>query len=178
MPEVFLLDTNCFIEAENKWYPHSVFSGFWDWLDREANKGNLKSIDKVYKELLVNFNPKRDREKSSRAFLYEWLSKHKSMFVSSIQASNKHFEEIYKVLVEKKKSTEINDFLGNGKCADPSLISVAREMSWTLVTCEKFDDKKNKQGKVKIPSVCKDMNVSCLYMHALWKSFQPNFPLK
>lgn len=103
MPEVFLLDTNCFIEAENKWYPHSVFSGFWDWLDREANKGNLKSIDKVYKELLVNFNPKGDHKKSSRAFLYEWVSKHKSMFVSSIQASNKHFGEIYKILVEKKK---------------------------------------------------------------------------
>lgn len=48
----YLLDTNVFIEAKNRYYGFDFAPGFWDWLDREHATGNVFSVQKVRDELI------------------------------------------------------------------------------------------------------------------------------
>src|SRR6516162_5390261 len=47
----YLLDSNVFIEAKNKYYQFSLCPGFWDWLIRENANGKIFSHDSVLSEL-------------------------------------------------------------------------------------------------------------------------------
>jgi len=47
----YLLDSNVFIEAKNKYYQFSLCPGFWDWLIRENANGKIFSHDGVLNEL-------------------------------------------------------------------------------------------------------------------------------
>jgi len=47
----YLLDSNVFIEAKNKYYQFSLCPGFWDWLIRENANGKIFSHDSVLREL-------------------------------------------------------------------------------------------------------------------------------
>lgn len=49
--EVYLLDSNVFIEAHQTSYPFDVVPGFWNKLIELSNKGIIRSIDKVKKEI-------------------------------------------------------------------------------------------------------------------------------
>ena len=48
---IYLLDTNVFIEAKNRYYRPSLCPGFWKLLRQQSNKG--LSIDMVKNELLA-----------------------------------------------------------------------------------------------------------------------------
>jgi len=47
----YLLDTNVFIEAKNRYYGFDICPGFWDWLVAENAASRVVSIDKVGDEL-------------------------------------------------------------------------------------------------------------------------------
>lgn len=47
----YLLDTNIFIDAKNRYYRPKVCPGFWDWLIQANGTDNVYSIDRVYDEL-------------------------------------------------------------------------------------------------------------------------------
>ena len=40
----YLLDTNVFIEAKNRYYSFEVCPGFWDWIVAENAAGHVFSI--------------------------------------------------------------------------------------------------------------------------------------
>ena len=46
----YILDTNIFIEANNRYYVIDFCPAFWDWI---SNNDDVCSIDKVKDELLV-----------------------------------------------------------------------------------------------------------------------------
>ena len=47
----YLLDTNIFIDAKNRYYHPKVCPGFWDWLVKTNGEAKVYSIERVYKEL-------------------------------------------------------------------------------------------------------------------------------
>lgn len=47
----YLLDTNVFIEARNRYYGFDVCPGFWEWLDIATGDGRVTSLDGVRDEL-------------------------------------------------------------------------------------------------------------------------------
>ncbi len=47
----YLLDTNVFIEAKDRYYGFDLCPGFWDWLDIAIADGRVKSIENVLDEL-------------------------------------------------------------------------------------------------------------------------------
>ncbi|MGH9131526.1 MAG: DUF4411 family protein [Acidimicrobiales bacterium] len=47
----YLLDTNVFIEAKNRYYGLDFCPAFWEWLDQAHAAGVVSSIDKVATEL-------------------------------------------------------------------------------------------------------------------------------
>lgn len=46
----FLLDTNVFIEAKNRYYAFDICPGFWDWMDAVCD-GDIASIVSVRDEM-------------------------------------------------------------------------------------------------------------------------------
>ena len=48
---MYLLDANIFIQAKNLHYGFDFVPGFWEWLIRENQTGDVASIEKVADEL-------------------------------------------------------------------------------------------------------------------------------
>lgn len=49
----YLLDSNVFIEAKNRYYAFDVCPGFWDWMDHVVAGGDVLSLAMVREELLA-----------------------------------------------------------------------------------------------------------------------------
>ena len=54
---MYLLDSNIFIEAQNRYYANDICPGFWDWLDDANRRGLVASIGEVYEELSDRTDP-------------------------------------------------------------------------------------------------------------------------
>jgi hypothetical protein len=67
----YLLDTNVFIEAKNRYYGFEVCPGFWDWLLRQHAAGNAFSVRQVGDELVAGADPLADwaRDRGDAFFL-------------------------------------------------------------------------------------------------------------
>jgi hypothetical protein len=50
-PEIYLLDTNIFIEAHRRYYAMDLCPGFWDCLAHHCQKPRLLSVDRVRNEI-------------------------------------------------------------------------------------------------------------------------------
>lgn len=48
----YLLDANSYIAAKNFHYRMHIVPGFWDWLDTQAENGQVASVEMVRTELL------------------------------------------------------------------------------------------------------------------------------
>jgi len=53
---IYIIDSNILIQAHRKYYPFDVMPGFWSVLQELANRGVVKSIDKVKVEVVDNCN--------------------------------------------------------------------------------------------------------------------------
>lgn len=141
---MYLLDTNIFIEAKNRYYDFDIVPGFWSWLERAHARGHIISIDAVANELLAG----NDR-------LADWVKQHRQLFRPFDGASAQHFPHLTQWSVSKGyKQSAVQEFASS---ADYLLIAYACEHKHTLVTNEVSDPKARR--KVKIPDACAAMGV-------------------
>ena len=56
---IYIVDSDVFIIAKNRYYAFDICPGFWDSVIHEHESGRLRSIDKVRQELL-NGRPEED----------------------------------------------------------------------------------------------------------------------
>ena len=138
----YLLDSNVFIEAKNRYYGFNFHPGFWKWLDYAHAQGSLISIKQVRDELM---------EREDRLSL--WCKNRKPMFVDTDDAET---YESMKVLApwvcQNYQPAAQVKFLG---CADCVLVAFADAHKHTIVTIEKAAA----GFEVKIPNACKEMDV-------------------
>jgi hypothetical protein len=146
--KMYLLDSNIFIEAQNRYYANDICPGFWDWLDDANRRGLVASIGEVYEELSDRTDPLaqwiRER-RDSGWFLDVADDQTQTSFAEIIQ----HIESI-----ERYTRPNKNQFLDG---ADPWLIARARTMGWSVATHEQFNEHST---RVKIPNVCRDFGVT------------------
>ena len=64
----YLLDANVFITAKNNHYGFEFCPAFWDWLDAANATGMVRSIERVYAELIVRDDKLSDWARARRAF--------------------------------------------------------------------------------------------------------------
>src|SRR5690349_20386867 len=57
---MYLLDTNVFIEAKNRYFGFDICPGFWEWLLLRHAAGTIFSVDAVRTELLKGNDPLAD----------------------------------------------------------------------------------------------------------------------
>lgn len=150
----YLIDSCCFIEAWDRYFPRDICPGFWDWLEQQYGLGVVYSIDHIYTELqgrnddLANWA----KQQSSGFFLLSDNSITPSMTTISawLVSGNAPFTR-----------TAVNKFMSG---ADPFLVAHALANNHIVVT-EETPNQPNQTGKVKIPTVCKQFKVRCITLH-------------
>lgn len=146
----YLLDTNIFIEAQNRYYGFDFCPAFWDCLEDNISKGKIISIKQVYNE--INGKDKEDN-------LNKWsekINKKTRFFMSTYdKETQKEFSKISQHVMNSNYSQKEKDvFLGG---ADPWLIAKAKVLEATVVTQERKAGLNSK--KIKIPNICSDFGV-------------------
>lgn len=146
---VFVLDTNVFIEANNRYYAQGLCPGFWECLIHYCTDGNLLSIDRVLNEILVMSDD-----------LSDWVDRTRTeLFVSTADP------------LIGDAFTEMMDWVdGNqqfrdrakkefASVADGWLAAYARVHDAVVVTQEVFD--RTIRKRVPLPNVCRQFGVAC-----------------
>ena len=148
MSPLFLLDTNVFIEAKDRYYRLCTFPVFWTWLGSSVASGSLGSIKPIRDELLEGSDA-----------LSKWVDDRKDspcfLSVTDIPTQHKLAEISAWVMNEPYTSQAKSEFLSRG---DPWLIAKAIITGATVVTQEKYEP--GRLNKVKIPNVCRQFGAS------------------
>ncbi len=140
----YCLDTNFFIEAWNKYYSPEFCKSYWDVIDNLAKEGVVFITQEVKKEI--------DKGDDN---LKEWF-RDKSYFVRPI---DQKVQLCLKELYAKDKSHQyLANNIKNRSIADPWVIAHAMAENAIVVTKEYLSNSPNTQ-KIKIPDVCKNMNI-------------------
>jgi hypothetical protein len=160
---MFLLDTNVFVQAKNRYYAFDICPGFWEWLDHIVDIGGVGSVILVRDELL-NYQDE----------LAEWIKarqdQHWFLSVEDTETQSNFSAVAQFVNDGDYKSAAKADFL-NG--ADPWLISKAMTIGGGVVTEEVYAPEVKR--KVPIPNVCEQFNVPYKGTFSLLRELEATF---
>jgi predicted nucleic acid-binding protein len=143
----YLLDSNVFIEAKQRYYEFSLCPGFWEWLSEANAAGRVYSIEKVGAELAHRNDG-----------LSEWAAAQgEALFLPPDEAV---LESLVAAVEWARRGqfrpAAITAFADD---ADVYLVACAHAHGHTVVTHERPSDGVK---QVKIPNVCVGMNVRYL----------------
>jgi hypothetical protein len=147
--QIFLLDSSIFIEAAKRYYAFDIAPKFWVELVNLANRGSLRSIDRVKDEL--------DRGGDD---LKQWANGHfHQYFDSTIDTTV--LDAYRDIMIWAQSQSQYKDTakveLADITNADAWLVAYAKVKGPILVTEEKLN--LNIQRKIPIPNICNAFNV-------------------
>lgn len=154
-----LIDSNCFIDAANRFYGFDFCPGFWDWIDQQHALGVIYSIEAVGNEL-----------KQKNDDLAKWAKqKDARFFLPPDNFTATHMTQLVTWLDNERRTgtydqRRVSDFLS---VADPLLIAHAWAYNHTVVTHETLN--LSQRNKVKIPNVCHHIGVPYITIFDLLK---------
>lgn len=166
---MYLLDTNVFIQTYKLFLDFDLSPTYWNWLVTCNNNAKLASIKKVKGELM------RGNDE-----LAEWAKKRSNRFFLKETTEVTHK---YKDLAESVESWETVKgelYTANAKYkffkgADPMLIAHASVNDYTIVTHEVAS---KKPSELKIPTICKMLDVACITPMQMLKEEKVKFIVK
>lgn len=144
----YLLDASTLIQAKNDYYAFDLCPGFWDWLDQQNAAGTLFSVRAVKDEL-----------EHGNDGLAQWSKDRGTGFFLPVD------ERVSGAMTAVSGWVQAGDFRDDAKRnflagADPWLIAHALAHGHTVVTLEVHVEGEKKS--VKIPTVCRALNVLCI----------------
>lgn len=161
----YLLDSNTFVEAKNRYYNMTVCPGYWIWILQKFTAQDVASISIVGDEL-----KKGDDE------LAGWAKDNPTLFVSvhddATQACFAKVADFVASASTKMKVGAVEDFLSG---ADPWLIAKAMATGGTVVTHEAYNPEIKK--KFLIPNVCEEFGVSWMNTFDMLYKLEARFVL-
>lgn len=119
----YLLDSNTFIEAKNKYYRPTIFCEYWRWLSDSYKEFKVASIESVKDEL-----------KEGNDYLSQWVATNNFFFLPVSDSETQHnFTQIINSIMSESgyKQAACDDFI---RRADPWLIAKAMTLKATVVT--------------------------------------------
>jgi hypothetical protein len=160
--EQYLLDSNVFIEAANRYYGFEMVPGFWTWLEEGAGAGTLHSITMVPEEV------------DYPAELVDWLAAREPsgffLDISDPDIQARYQELAAWVIAQPFGPQHVARFLDG---ADLWIIAAARVHGATVVTQESLIVGETK--KIKIPNVCRDHTVRCINTFEMLEELNAKF---
>lgn len=148
---IYLLDTNVFIESAKHYYAFDLAPSFWRELVSNAKKGRIFSIDKVKAEL----DDKDDR-------LRQWADNDFAPWFKPVYATDvlEEYDKIMKwIEVSDFKDKAKKDFTNQNK-ADAWIVAYAKARGYKVVTHEQY--RPGIKRKIQIPNVCRIFGVQSL----------------
>lgn len=159
----YLLDTNTLIQAKNEYYAFDLCPGFWNCLDQQNKAGKMFSVHAVKEELARGDDQ-----------LAKWAAVRDTEFFLPVD------ERTSGAMAAVSGWVQAGDFRDDAKRAflagaDPWLIAHALAHSHTVVTHEVHVD--GQKSKVKIPTVCRALNVPCIRTFEMLRTERVRFVL-
>ncbi len=159
----YLLDANVFITAKNNHYGFEFCPAFWDWLDAANAAGTVRSIERVYDELIDRGDDLSDWARARRAF-FEPLAAADVRAVAEINRWANDSPDY-----DPAAKAEFADV------ADSFLVAQAYAGGHTVVTHERISDGRR---RIKVPNVAAAHGVAwCTPFHML-RAEQARFVLE
>ena len=143
----YLIDSNVFIDAKNRYYGFELCPGFWDWLLSVHERGRLFSIEQVGWEI-------RDGGDD----LTEWTAERApGLFAPSTPAVRTALRQVNDWAAgQDYKAAAVRDFAGSADCYLVAHGLAGRHSVVTLETSSRS------RTRVKIPDVCAAFDVECI----------------
>ena len=161
----YLLDSNTFIEAKNRYYNMTVCPAYWLWVLQKFAAQDVASISMVGDEL-----KKGDDE------LAAWARDNPDLFISvddeNTQACLAKVANFVAENSEGMKPGATDEFLSG---ADPWLVAKAMATGATVVTHESFDPRNKK--KFLIPNICAGFGVAWMNTFEMLYKLEARFVL-
>jgi hypothetical protein len=149
-PVTYLLDSNIFIEAKQRYYAFDVCPGFWDALVWQHGRGRILSVDRVKAEL-EGFGDD----------LSTWVTvtmPDACFFNTDIEPVTTAYAQAITWVMGQAQFTEAAKAeFADAENADAWVIAYAKAMDATVVTHEKANA--DIRRKVPIPNVCAALDV-------------------
>lgn len=159
----YILDANTLIQAKNEYYGFDLCPGFWNWLDQQNQSGQVFSIDRIQQEL-----------ENGNDDLATWATAHGAVFFQPIDAPTAQAMGTVSNWVQNGNFTDQAKrtfFAG----ADPFVIAHALAHDHTVATHEVHVE--GQRNKVKIPTVCRALNVPCVRTFEMLRNTGARFVL-
>lgn len=142
----YLLDSNVFIEAKNRYYGFEFCPGFWDWLDQKHREEVVFSVEKVLDEI-----------RGGADELSDWAAERPGMFLrpgptdmDSLRVTSGWANAADYTSAAKRTFLEV---------ADSFLVAQAHAADIAVVTNEVADESRK---RIKIPEACAGLDVRCI----------------
>ncbi len=149
--EVYVLDSNFFIQAHRVSYPLDIAFSFWNKVKQLADKGRIISIDKVKKELY-------DKNDALEAWCKDNLPEDFFKDTSHVIGA---YGKVSSWAISRSGhylSNAINEFLEADE-ADAFLIAYALVDSKNRIIVTHEISNPHQKNKIKIPEPCNDLGV-------------------
>lgn len=172
--EIFLLDSNVFIEPKNRFYPFDIFPGYWRFLLEELGGERVRSITHVYDELMGHEDDLSNWARQLGRNRFEDCAGDEEVFMRYLEISS-YVRSLEGNGICGKRRSAIEDFLRDG-AADPWLVAHASIYGETLVTMEA--SRIHKQTKVSLVDVCSHFEVKCSEIVPFLRRSKARFELK
>ncbi len=153
MMSTYFLDANCLIDA-GRGFPMTETPDFWDWLLILGKKGVMRIPEKVISEI-----------RKGKDFLIPWVEANKSTLMVRTDECLSCLPKVAKQYTGLLES-EIEE-VG----ADPFLIAHAVSHNEGIVVTNEAPSNATNPRKMKIPSICQQLNTVCITMNRfLWET--------
>lgn len=158
----YLLDSNVFITAKNRYYGFDFCPGFWHWVEEKHQAELVFSVEWVGRELM-----------SGDDDLAEWAKRQgRGFFRRPTPADTDGLATVARWVSQQDYAQHaVDTFL---QTADYHLVGQALAAGHTVVTLE---DPANSKRKVKIPNVCTGVGVSWINTFAMLRMERARFVL-
>lgn len=147
---MYVLDSNVFIDAKNRYYGFDIAPVFWEWIGEAHGKDSVYSIRAVNAELRAYEDELSMWAANTipREFFLEPDARVVGSLgeVSRWAASNGHFTD-----------AAVDEFLAS---ADLQLVACAHAYRMTAVSLEKSNP--DRRNRIMVPDVCRVFNVRCV----------------
>ena len=161
----YLLDSNTFIEAKNRYYNMTVCPAYWHWILQKFDTQDIASIAMVGKEL---------REGNDE--LATWAKDNPGLFIGIDDVETQEcFAKVANHVMEKSSLMKVGaaeEFLSG---ADPWLIAKAMVTGATVVTHEVLNPEIKK--KFLIPNICEEFGVDWINTFDMLLKLEARFVL-
>ena len=147
----YSLDANILIKPWNDYYPYDLCPSYWNILSELGRSGIVFITEQVKSEI----DNKDDN-------LKRWLNDNRHLILPIDDSVQLHLNKIY-AADETHKNLLQND--GNHSVADPWVIAHAWALNGTVVSNETYSVSPHKR-KIKIPDVCKNLNIKHINEHS------------